>query len=76
MDRFKIGDKVYSKEGNLGTELDTVAVLDNGKVFVRLFSNNFIQDYFPEELLTEAEYQQKFKEWENQLAKNDKDWSI
>lgn len=76
MDKFKVGDKVFSKEGSLGKELGTIATLSDGKVYVRLFSNHYIQDFFPEELLTESEYEQKEQAWMNQVPKDKKDWSI
>lgn len=76
MDKFKVGDKVYSKEGDLGKELGTVTTLADNKIYVRLFSNHYIQDFFPEELLTESEYKQKEQEWINQVPKDNKNWSI
>ncbi len=76
MDRFNVGDKVYSKKGSTGQELGTVAVVKDGKVFVRLFENHFIQEFFPEELMTQQEHKQKEQDWMSQMPKNDKNWGI
>jgi len=71
MDRFKIGDKVYSKEGySGGKEIGTVCKLDGEKVSVRLFHNLEIVEFWPTEIMNESESKQQFNEWQSSLPRN------
>lgn len=73
MDRFKIGDKVYTKEGDgRGKEIGTVCeITGDGKVGVRFYSDLSKREYFsPEEILNEDESKAKLNAWEASLPRN------
>jgi hypothetical protein len=76
MDRFKVGDKVYSKRGHTGDELGTVAALEKGRIIVRQFSNNIKEDYDPNELLTHDDHMRLINEELASIPKNEfEDWN-
>lgn len=77
MNRFKVGDKVYSKKGYSGEELGTVAqVKPDGTIVVRQFSNNLKEEYDPKEIYNQQEHDRLNGEQWSQLPKNDRNWGI
>lgn len=72
MDRFKIGDKVFSKQGDSGGEgIGTVYdITGDGKIGVRFFKDNSKDFFSPEEVLTEDESKAQFNEWKANLPRN------
>ena len=57
MDKFKIGDKVYDKQGYSRKEVGTVCDMNENKIKVRLFSNPVnIAEFHLDELRTEQEH--------------------